>query len=1193
MRKEPIHRTGLGIRLFVLAIICLLVATAHPLRAGGPLGATGTVPHKYPAGAFPLSYKYDQGALGNFSNNIARSIADYAFSQWDNVPSAALTFTNAGQLPRNVTSNTDSYISGVDQFNDGVNPVIFDSDGSITDDRFGTGAKSSVYGFSASASAGTTLLEGFVIINGYLSGSGTAADEDIYKAVITHEVGHFLGLGHSQVGMHGVFVTMYPSVESDEQRTLEAEDKAEISLLYPTQNFPSSVGAISGTVKSPSNAILSGVNVVAVDSATGDAYSTLVDYYSGGGPTFASPPTATGSYTIRGLPPGRYAVRIEPLRPEFTGGSSVASYTSPINTSIAREWYNGGAESGDMLLDNTNEMVNVPVTAGNTYGGVNFISNESSTLSTISYHKSTPAASFLLPITSVDGYATRFTAPSDGSLLGMRLEFISGSDMPIDGMLTVSVYTNVTGSLAGIPGTSLGSVTIPFKYLAAGQPTEVWLRELGAPINFSSGADFHIVVSSNNIGALEFYGDDGTTTQNRTSYRLVNGVWRNYPQGGFNAGFNMMMTAVWTTSTAGNPQPAISAVPSTVDFGRKRPGQSVDKTVRIGNPGTAPLDVTGTTIAGPAGTEFAIVSGGGPFSLARGETRDIVIRFSPQTASGAKSATLSIASNAPTAPTSIPLNGSGVQPSVEAKMAEIDFGPRKIGVATTIDTVIIHNGGNDTLHISSLKVTGPDSTILTLVGSTGAVKVLPNTDYKVRLRFTPSEHRAYSATLRLVHDDASGESSFLLKGQGVAAAVKAGDDTLAFGGVRVGASVGSSGYYIENIGDAPLTISSIGISGTDASAFSLVSPTTFPVTLEPGQQLPIEVRFSPDARRFYLAFLRIDGDADPAQNLYPMTGHGSGAILRVPGTFSLGRIGVDKPAVADLMVRNVGDESLNVTGLTIEGESQVDFTLVNPPVGPGSPASIAPGDSMPVRIRFQSATMGSHTAVLTIEHDADGSPTQVTLDAMTTDGAMELSANILDFGDVNIGSSYALRLVVRNAGSVPLTLTSYMIDGGEYALLDPPTVDPVLAVGDSVVVIVRFAPEGTGTRLGTLYLGTDGSVADTLVRVVLVGYGQGVSGVDAPTVTTGTAAMSLSAPIPNPARDRVRVDYRVRGGAAVPFRLLTTDASGRRVVTPIEGVADPGDGSFSIDLSDLPSGDYFLTLRTPEGTMTRRVVVVR
>ena len=1184
-------------RAFRCSILSLLltIAGAISLQAGGPLSANGTTPQKYPTTAIPLIYRTDLGALGNFSNNVAVSIADYAFNQWANVTTASLSFTNAGTLTNNVTTATDPYISGVGQFSDGINPIVFNSDGSITDAKLGIGAKNSVYGFSSSGGTPTSLVEGYVIINGFLSGTGSTAEEDQFKAVITHEVGHFLGLGHSQVGMHAVFATMYPSIETIGQKTLEADDKAAISLLYPATGYPSSVGSISGTVKTPGNAILSGLNVVAVNTVSGNSYSTVVDYFSGGGPTFSNQPTASGSYTISGLPPGKYCVRIEPLNSYFTGGSSIASYNTPVNTGVAREWYNGGVESGDMLLDNTNEMLGVTVAANSTTSGINFISNESNTLSTLSYDNGTHAVTFSLPQNPADAQGVRYTAPLAGSLLGVKLYLLPGSDMPTTGILTVSVYSNITGGIAGIPGTLLGSVQIPFKFLEAEQDNEIWLRGIGTPVNFTAGTNFHVVLTTNNVGHLDFPGDDGVTTQNRSSYHLLQGGWSNYPQGGFAAGYNIMMKGIYTTSNAGVVQPLASVSPNSIDFGKKRPGQTVDKTVTISNPGTAALNITSTSITGANVGDYSIISGGGATLVPIGQSRQIVLRFAPTNAGGLKSAALTIATNAPGSPVNVPLSGSGVQPVAARLMPAIQLGERRTGIIAVIDTLVIQNTGTDTLRISSASITGADSAAIKLFGVTSAV-VLPNAYYKAKLRFSPQQRRVFNARLHIVHDDPTGTSDIDISGTGVAPIVTAALDTFKFGKVHIGTTASTTDYYVRNWGDAPLLIGKMELVGYQCRQIASHPRDQLPdYDSACGASVPVEVHFTPDQRRAYTATLRVTHDGLEAVTYFTFTGSGTNGILSVPSTYSFGQISVGTSSSGWVALRNIGNEPLKVTDLAISGTDAADFTMVSSPVAPGSPAEINRPNSLQVQIRFNAASAGTRNATLTVTSEGV-SPMQVALDGTGTQGTLLVSKTLLNFGDVFLGAKSEMDVMFSNVGTGPITIQTAALAGvgNGFSLIGTPPLNKVLAAGDSLKLLVRFSPPNQGPKSDLLKVTTD-SPTDALVTINLSGNGRATTGVDDAAITTGGMSLSLLPITPNPAHDRVEIGYADSERTTDPADDLDHRRSrkNRRRAIQSRGCGEFGGADqhrSRLTAIGRISGDA--PVRT-EGGVTRKMVVVR
>ena len=898
--KEPLdlrpaaagkHRASSSLRSG-LAIVFLLMLSVGEAVAGGPLGATGTTPNTYPATAMPLIYKTDLGTLGKFTNVVGKSIADYAFQQWDNVTTASLTIINGGALANNVTSATDPYISGVGQFNDGINPVVFDNDGSITDSRIGVGAKNTVYGFAASVGIGTDLYEGFVIINGHLSGTGSAEDEDRFKAVITHEAGHFLGMAHSQNAMHSGYATMYPSIESLDQKTLEPDDRAAISLLYPTPDYLASVGFISGTVRTGGNEKVSGVCVIAVDTATGDAYSTIVDYYSGGHPAFQNPPAANGTFTISGLPPGYYAVRVEPLLEVFTKGSAIASYPTPINTNTAIEWYNSTGESADLLLDNWNDFTPVRVRAGDTAKNIAIFTNQSALTTELAHHQGGLGSYLELPVAgaNITSYANRFTAPTNGSLVGMKLLFLSPSVTPVGGSFTVTVYSNKAGSLAGIPNNVLGTVTIPYKYLMGNQENEIWLRGIGAPVNFNAGEEFHIAVT-NSLGTLVIPTDDGSNTQNRSSYKTISG-WKNFPDGvPGGAGVTIWMTAVYTTVTAGSPQAALNASPSPVNFGTTRPNKPVEQSLTISNPGTATLNVTSATISGVNQSEFSIVGGGAPFSVNKGESHQLTLRFNPTTNGSSRSAMLTLASNAPGSPLGVQLNGSAGLAVAQETLSVIDLKERRVGATALVDTVVLQNTGNDTLRISEIATTGADSTRLRYFGAK-SVFVAPGTTLKLRVRFDPQERRRYSSTIRLTHDDTAGFSEFTVFGTGVAGIASAERDTLIFPRTAVQSSYDSA-YSITNAGDYPLTITALGLNGADESAFAIITPPTIPLTLQPGQTLSVPIRYTPDADRRHIAQLRLSHNGLASPTDFTVIGYGPTVSGVHDGTIGDGTIGTE------------------------------------------------------------------------------------------------------------------------------------------------------------------------------------------------------------------------------------------------------------------------------------------------------------
>ena len=310
----------------------------------------------------------ETGTLGQLSNAEAVDFVRELFDDWKNVTiegvatvtispaeGESLGSVDASNMndhftycPPDATCPTESppFVAG--SARTGASPILFDDDGSMTDAVQGAGASASILGFAGPRVVDRIegvlyITEGQALLNGrFIDGVGGSDPEvalEEFKGSIFHEIGHFLGIDHTQVNLASVIKylngdtsekdaipTMLPLfVDGEAQLSPHFDDKVAVSLLYPSAAFASSFCRIEGKVFESDGATeLQGVNVVA--SAQEALLEEATSFVSGSFFTgdFTDCDAEVGDFTLAGLTPGKpYVLSIEKISQAFTGGSSI------------------------------------------------------------------------------------------------------------------------------------------------------------------------------------------------------------------------------------------------------------------------------------------------------------------------------------------------------------------------------------------------------------------------------------------------------------------------------------------------------------------------------------------------------------------------------------------------------------------------------------------------------------------------------------------------------------------------------------------------------------------------------------------------------------------------------------------------------------------------------------------------------
>jgi hypothetical protein len=358
-------------RLLLFIAFSVLVLPLEAQAGGAHQTTIDGIPYRWEK---PLVYNLDRGDLkagdSDFSRDQVAQIIAEAFATWTGALNGASLGVSEGEsLPLAADGlgddvNLGNYSVYLNS-SKAVNPIVLDADGEVLDAVFGSCAKFNTLAFagfekvnqdSASIEKARAVFSGACIPDASgktvtKDGCGPCAltlDESKVRRMVVHEIGHLLGMDHSQVNPESYsscratgscsvaleedIPTMFPMlVEGAKQETLHADDIAYFNRLYGQPELDT-CGVEGKVLASDGGTELRGVEVVLRSADARFEREEALAFISGAEAPRLRPSDKTaancagdcGTYRITGLQPGEtYQVCVQNILSQFQGGSGL------------------------------------------------------------------------------------------------------------------------------------------------------------------------------------------------------------------------------------------------------------------------------------------------------------------------------------------------------------------------------------------------------------------------------------------------------------------------------------------------------------------------------------------------------------------------------------------------------------------------------------------------------------------------------------------------------------------------------------------------------------------------------------------------------------------------------------------------------------------------------------------------------
>ncbi len=462
--------------------------------------------------------------------------------------------------------------------------------------------------------------------------------------------------------------------------------------------------------------------------------------------------------------------------------------------------------------------------------------------------------------------------------------------------------------------------------------------------------------------------------------------------------------------------PAVNLSPSNLTFVSTAVNvTAVAQKITVTNSGTATLKMTGIAISGTNASDFKESDSCGS-TLAANASCSLSVSFKPA-AAGSRTATVTLTDDAPDSPQTAALTGTIATTTATASPTSVTFSSQTVNSASSAKTITLTNTGAGDLEDAKVSLVGADASDFAQTNTCGST-LTTGGSCTINVTFKPLAAGTRTATVAVADSATGSPQTVTLSGTGAAADASVSPSTVSYGNEAVSSNSGSKSVTLSNTGNAPLSVSSIALSGANASDF--VQTNNCGSSVAASSSCAINVSFKPSKSGAVTASLMIADSASATPESVTLSGTGTAAAINVSSsTIVFGNQALGKASAAQsVTVSNPGNAAFTVSGISVSGANSSDFAQTNT-----CGSSVAAGASCVITVEFTPSASGTRAAAINISNSV--SAQTVTLTGTGAAAGIDVSPSSMSFGSQALGKSAAAQsITLSNSGNAALTVSS-------------------------------------------------------------------------------------------------------------------------------------------------------------------------